>query len=117
MTTPMVISTLIHNFLVKRVLIDQGSLTDILYSHVAKALGILRNSYKLYSGMLVGFVGGQVQVEGTINLQVTLGSQSRVKTVEVYFLVVSTHNNAYNAILGRPSLIRSEPLSQYHIYL
>ena len=37
---PMVISALIHNFLVKRILVDQGSSADILYSHTAEALGL-----------------------------------------------------------------------------
>ena len=43
---PMVIFTLIQNFLVKWILVDQGSLADILYSHVIEALGILRSTYK-----------------------------------------------------------------------
>ena len=55
-----VISALIHNFLVKRVLFNQGSLADILYSHATKALGISKNAYKQYKGMLIGFTGGQV---------------------------------------------------------
>ena len=54
--------------------------------------------------MLIGFVRGQVQVEGTVNLQVMLSNQPRVKTMEVDFLMVSTHSSAYNAILGQPSL-------------
>ena len=37
---PMVISTLIHNFFIKQVLINQGCLADILNSHVAKPLGL-----------------------------------------------------------------------------
>ena len=69
----MVILTLIHNFLIKQVLIDQGSLTDIL-SHAAKALGMLKGLYKPYNNILVSFSEGQVQVEGTINLQLTLDS-------------------------------------------
>ena len=71
---PMVISTLIHNFLVKWILIDQGSLADILYSHMVEVLGLKRNMYKFYTGMLVGFARGQVQVDGTIMLQLTVGS-------------------------------------------
>ena len=54
--------------------------------------------------MLVGFVGRQVPVEGIVNLQLMLDSQPWIKTMEVNFLVVSAHNNAYNAILGRPPL-------------
>ena len=47
-----------------------------------------------------------MQVEGTITLQVTLESYPCAKIIEVNFLVVSIHNNACNAILGRPPLNR-----------
>ena len=104
----MVISALVYNFLVKQVLIDQRSSTDILYSQVAKALGISKSPYKPYKGMLVSFTRGQVQVEDIVAFQMTLGSQPCVKTMEVNFLMVSAHDNTYNAILGRPSLNRIE---------
>ena len=71
---------------------------------MVKALGILRSMYKLYNGMLVGLVGGQVQVARTITLQFNLKFQPWIKSVEVNFLIVSTYNNAYNAILRRPFL-------------
>ena len=57
---PMVISKLVHNFLVKQILVDQGSSVDILYSHAAKALGLEKSTYSTYIGMLVGFIRGQV---------------------------------------------------------
>ena len=56
---PMVISALIHNFLVKRILVDQGSSADILYSHTAEALGLQKTTYNAYAGALVGFAGGR----------------------------------------------------------
>ena len=56
---PMVILALIHNMLTKWVLINQWSWTNILYYHAVVTLNISRNAYKLYSGMLVGFVGGR----------------------------------------------------------
>ena len=96
----MVISALIHNFLVKRVLVDQCSFADILYSHAVETLGISKNSYNRCNGVLVSFTGGHVQVESTMRLQVTVGNHPQLKTMEVDFLIVSTHNNVYNAILG-----------------
>ena len=99
---PMVILTLIYNFLVKRILVDQGSLANILYCHAAEALGLEKGMYSAYTGTLVRFIGGQVQVDGTVRLQLTVGTQPCVKIVEIDFLIVFTHNNAYNAILIRP---------------
>ena len=43
-------------------------------------------------------------MDNTVSLQLMVSSQSYVKATEVDLLIVSTHNNAYNAILGRPSL-------------
>ena len=56
---PMVISTLIHNFLVKRILINLGSSVDILYSHAGESLGLKRNMYKSYTSTLVDLVGAK----------------------------------------------------------
>ena len=56
----MVILTLVHNFLVKWVLIDQESLANIPYSYMAKALGIPRSMYKSYNNMLSSFAGASV---------------------------------------------------------
>ena len=45
-----------------------------------------------------------MQVKGTAILQFIFISEPCMKSVDVNFLVVFTHNNAYNAILGKPSL-------------
>ena len=60
--------------------------------------------YKSYISTLVGFTKGQVQVEGTMTLQLTIDSQLCVKIMEINFLIISNYNSVYNAILGRPSL-------------
>ena len=69
----MVISTLIHNFVVKQILVNQGSSANILYFHVAEALGLQKSMYNAYTDALVGFTRGQVQVDGAIRLQLTVG--------------------------------------------
>ena len=101
---PMVILVLIHNFLVKQILVDQGSSVDILYSHTAKALDLQKSIYNAYTSTLVGVIRGQVQVDNTVRLQLTVSTQSCIKMVEIDFLIISTHNSTYNTILGRPSL-------------
>ena len=55
---PMVILALVHNFLVKRILVNQGNSIDILYSHATEALGLKKCMYNTYTSTLVGFVGG-----------------------------------------------------------
>ena len=57
---PMVISVLVHNILVKWVLVNQGSSIDILYFNVVEALGLQKGIYKPYNGTLIRFARGQV---------------------------------------------------------
>ena len=45
-------------------------------------------------------------MDGTMTLQLIVNNQPCVKTVEVDFLIITNYNNVYNAILGRPSLIK-----------
>ena len=57
---PMEISVSIHNFLVQRVLVNQGSLVNVLFSYVIEALGLQKSMYKLYNDTIVKFIKGQV---------------------------------------------------------
>nr|KYP38411.1 hypothetical protein KK1_040341 [Cajanus cajan] len=54
---PMVISVEIHNCIVKKTLIDQGSSADILYWNTFKQLGIPEEELTPYNKLLVGFAG------------------------------------------------------------
>ena len=83
----MVVLALIHSFLLTWILIK-----------------LKRDMYKPYSGMLAGFTESQFQVDSTVTLQVIVGNQSHIKTMKVDFLIIATHSNTYNIILGRPSL-------------
>ena len=57
---------------------------------------------------MIGFAKGQVQVKGTVTFQLTIDSQSCVKTVKVDFLIMFAYNSAYNNILRKPSLNKIE---------
>ena len=100
---PIVISALIHNLFIRQMLVDQRCLIDILYSHVIEAL-VYQRACTSCTMAQISFIGGQVQVKGTITLQVTFENQPCMMSIKVNFFVVSTHNGAYNAILRRPSL-------------
>nr|KYP44698.1 Retrovirus-related Pol polyprotein from transposon 297 family [Cajanus cajan] len=73
----MVISVEIHNCIVKKTLIDQGSSADILYWNTFKQLGIPEEELTPYNEPLIGFA--------------------------VKYIVVQA-NTSYNILLGRPSL-------------
>ena len=88
----MVIIATIHNYLVKHILVDQGSSTVILYSTVATSMGIKKANLKPHEGNLIGFSGKHVLVEGLIRLRVTLGTWLAVIDMDVDFFMVDASN-------------------------
>ena len=97
---PMVITATIHNYSVKRILVNQGSSTNILYSDAATSIGIKKVDLKPHEESLIGFCGKHVPIEGLIRLRVTLGTWPAMVDMDVDFLVVDTLNTAYNVIMG-----------------
>ncbi|RDY08109.1 hypothetical protein CR513_07709, partial [Mucuna pruriens] len=95
---PMVISVVTIEYKVERVLINQGSSTNILYLSTYKRLGLQLANLETCSGKLYGFVG-------VIELETTFGKRSHVRTILVLYTVVDV-DALYNIIMGRLSLNR-----------
>ena len=107
-----VITLLITNYTTRRVLVDNGSLVDILYPAEMR-LG----QYQLrpINSPLVGFGGMKVQPVGTIILPIVVEAYPQQITKEVNFLVVD-YSLSYNAIIGRPTLNSWKAVtSTYHL--
>ena len=100
---PMVITAQIGKFTVERIMVDQGSSTDILYKRCFDQLGIPMEDLKDHYGNLIGFTGDQIPAIGKIDLRLTVGDHPRVNSNTVEFIVVQAPS-AYNVLLGRPSL-------------
>ncbi|GAV78076.1 hypothetical protein CFOL_v3_21544, partial [Cephalotus follicularis] len=100
---PVVVTLLVELFTMKRILIDSGSSTDILYKHAFDQLRIPADQLKPVKTPLVGFTGETIHPMGSINLSVVAGTAPRQTQVEMTFLVVDTPS-PYNAIVGRPGL-------------
>ncbi|GAV81485.1 hypothetical protein CFOL_v3_24940, partial [Cephalotus follicularis] len=100
---PVVVTLLVELFTMKRILIDSGSSTDILYKHAFDQLRIPTDQLKPVKTPLVGFTGETIHPLGSINLSVIAGTAPRQTQVEMTFLVVDTPS-PYNAIVGRPGL-------------
>ncbi|GAV66043.1 hypothetical protein CFOL_v3_09554, partial [Cephalotus follicularis] len=90
-------------FTMKRILIDSGSSTDILYKHAFDELRIPADQLKPVKTPLVGFAGENIHPLGSINLSVVAGVTPCQTQVEMTFLVVDTPS-PYNAIVGRPGV-------------
>ncbi|GAV57381.1 hypothetical protein CFOL_v3_00918, partial [Cephalotus follicularis] len=100
---PVVVTLLVELFTMKRILLDSGSSTDILYKHAFDQLRIPADQLKPVKTPLVGFTGEMIHPLGSINLSVVAGTAPRQTQVEMTFLVVDTPS-PYNAIIGRPGL-------------
>ena len=102
-----VITLLIADYTTRRVLVDNGSSAYILYYPAFQQMRIGRDQLRPVNSPLVGFGVMKVQPVGTISLPVVVGAYPQQITRNVNFLVVDC-SSSYNAIIGRPTLNRSE---------
>ncbi|KAJ1382612.1 hypothetical protein SESBI_44085 [Sesbania bispinosa] len=81
---PMVIQALMASFMVKRILVDQGSSTDILYWEAFQKLGLSPELLLPFSGSLIGFVGESVEVRGEEVLLIELEFDSWMGPIDIF---------------------------------
>ena len=93
----LVVTTIINGFIVKRVLVDQGSKAEVMYLDLFKGLGLKAEDLSRYDTPLVGFDGRMVVPDGQISLPVN----TEGKEVMVSFIVVNSFS-LYTTILDRP---------------
>ncbi|XP_059635889.1 uncharacterized protein LOC132278079 [Cornus florida] len=93
---PLVISLLVANCMIKRVLIDPGSSANIITKTVFEQLEIPSSSIRPTSSPLMGFDGIRVDPLGVIDLSVTAAK----RTLKENFVLTEIHPS-YNLIMGR----------------
>ena len=81
----------------KRVMIDQGSGADVMYSDLFKGLGLKNQDLTKYDSPLVSFDGRVVIPQGQISLPVSMEGNEVIVT----FIVINSFS-PYTVILGRP---------------
>ena len=114
---PLVVRVVVANKTVHRVLIDNRSSADIIFTSAFDKMGIGRENLEPVNTHLRGFLGEKVLPLGSIQLVLTLGDPPCQATTTARFLVVDAPS-AYNMLLGRPSLnaIKAIP-SPYHMMI
>ena len=114
---PLVICAIMANTTVHRVLINNGSSTDIIFASGFDKMAIGREKLEPISTHLRGFSGEKVLPLGSIQLVLTLREPPCQATTTARFLVVDDPS-AYNMLLGRPSLnvVKAIP-SAYHMII
>ena len=95
----LVVTLRIGGYEVKKVLFDQGSGTEIMYSDLYKGLNLKPKDLTAYDSPLVSFDGKVVIRKGQIRLPIQAGSD----VVDMDFIVVDVYS-PYTAIVARPWL-------------
>lgn len=96
-------TAMISNFCIHRILVDIGSLIDILFYEAFRQMNILTDWLRPVDTSLVGLTGNRVTPMGTIHMTLIMGEEPRYKRVEANWLMVDCETSC-NAIIGRPSL-------------
>jgi hypothetical protein len=95
----MVMSCVIEGFLVNNVLVDTGSVADIIFAKAFRQMQ--EQDDKIHDAMhpLCGFGGKQIVALGKITMPITFGYVHNTRTEEAVFDIVDM-DYLYNAIIG-----------------
>lgn len=80
---PMVITVEIKKFVVKKILIDQGSSIDTLYWKTYKKLEFPEDAMTPYDELIYGFPRERVSTKGYIHLHTTFEEGNLTKTISI----------------------------------
>ncbi|XP_074377936.1 uncharacterized protein LOC141719454 [Apium graveolens] len=96
---PLVITHIIGNCPVMRVLVDNGASMDILYHDTFIRMGYNNSQLTPSNAPIYGFNHIECKVEGEIQLPVTIREEPREAMQMLNFQVVKA-TSTYNAIMG-----------------
>ena len=96
----LVIAARVANSNVHRMLIDDGSVMDIIHLDAYKRMWLTKNELSPSTSPLFGFIGNHVISKGTIKLVVMMGEHLQESTVMTEFLIVDCPSTL-NRIIGR----------------
>jgi len=96
---PVVISIVIVGRKVHRVLVNQGSSTDVIFWTTFNKLQFSPNQLRPYTGCLYNFAGDQLEVRGHLDLRTTFTDGAASHTENIRYLVANAPS-AYNILLG-----------------
>ncbi|XP_021773526.1 uncharacterized protein LOC110737475 [Chenopodium quinoa] len=106
----LVISLPVGYYLIKRILVDNGSSANIIVLDIVKHMNIEEKDIINKSTMLVGFSGETKKTIGEIKLPTYVKGIN----LQVKFLVIDTLSS-YNIIIGRPWIHEMKAIpSTYH---
>ncbi|RWV96469.1 hypothetical protein GW17_00040815 [Ensete ventricosum] len=100
-------------FIVKWIMVDTRSSTDILYFDAFQKLGLTDGDLVPMTSTLTGFIEDAIAPLSITTLSVTVEKEPKTKTVMVSLMVVKLPST-YNAIIGRSTLNRLRVVVSTH---
>nr|XP_023891879.1 uncharacterized protein LOC112003887 [Quercus suber] len=105
----LVITLRIGDYDVRRVMVDDGNATEVMYLNLYKGLGLKLEDLTPYNSPLMSFDRKLVTPKGMIRLPIQTGPE----VVEVNFIVVDTYF-PYTAIVGREIEVDHDQIKAIH---
>ncbi|XP_016195723.1 uncharacterized protein LOC107636745 [Arachis ipaensis] len=100
---PMVITARVGTGLVKRILVDTGADSNIMFHNMFDALGLRDADLKTHQHGVVGLGNHFIKPDGIISLPTSVGQGQGRRTVMAEFVILRD-STAYNIILGRKTI-------------
>ncbi|XP_016208023.1 uncharacterized protein LOC107648715 [Arachis ipaensis] len=100
---PMVITARVGTGLVKRILVDTGADSNIMFCNVFDALGLRDADLATHQHGVVGLGDHFIKSDGIISLPTSVGQGQKRRTIMADFVVLRD-STAYNIILGRKTI-------------
>ena len=96
---------MIEGFNTRKILVENGSSTDIIYLSTFKQLKVATERLHPFDSPLISFSGDRVYPKGIVTLTITVEAYLKQLTCQLDFLVVDCPSS-YNVIIGWPTLNR-----------
>ncbi|XP_025648000.1 uncharacterized protein [Arachis hypogaea] len=100
---PFVISARIRTGLVRRILVDTGADSNILFRGALDKLGLRKDNLQTHRNGVTGLGDNFLKPDGSITLPLTIGTGNQRKTILSEFVVLKD-STAYNVILRRKTI-------------
>ncbi|XP_072089167.1 uncharacterized protein [Arachis hypogaea] len=100
---PFVISARIGTGLVRRILVDTGADSNILFRGAFDKLGLRNDNLQTHRHGVTGLGDNFLKPDGSVTLPITIGTSNQRKTILSEFVVLKD-STAYNVILGRKTI-------------
>ena len=110
---PLVVTIKIGQMKVKRILIDTGSIADLVMMDCLKQMKFEEKHFQPVDKPLIDFGGNRVFSLGTILLPIRVGERNNCKTMLIRFTVVDL-KFLYNAIMELPLINKLKAVSSLH---